>query len=60
MELKEVHLHINCIQWTQQSHYKTKIVDIVRICKEAVTACVKIVYCMRVRILRRNTKQNNQ
>jgi len=37
-----------------------KIVDIVRICKEAVTDCVRIVYSTRVRTLRRNTKRNNQ
>jgi hypothetical protein len=36
------------------------MVDIVRICKEAVTVSVKIVYCTRMGIVRRNMKRNNQ
>jgi len=36
------------------------MVDIVRICNDAVTACVTIVYYTRVGLLRRNTKRNNQ
>jgi len=36
------------------------MVDIVRICKEAVKASVKIVYCTGVGLLRRHMKRNNQ